>query len=86
MSIAAASGPTTDISEGRGEPVPGRVEEAWPGEVPDFDFDQSPPSGDQENRVGTVSFEGSESSLIRCRADLRARLEPDEAHGHPRMG
>jgi hypothetical protein len=29
-----------------GEPVPGRVGEEWLGEVPDFDFDQSPPSGD----------------------------------------
>ncbi len=29
-----------------GEPAPGRVGEEWLGEVPNFDFDQSPPSGD----------------------------------------
>jgi hypothetical protein len=33
-----------------------------------------------------MSLEGSESSPIRRRADLRARLDPGKADGHPREG
>jgi hypothetical protein len=33
-----------------------------------------------------MSLEGSESSPIRRRADLRARLDPGKADGDPRKG